>query len=514
MRTHIIRSLPLALFVALAALGLQLGTGTAEAGWGFDSECSQQVVPLHHCYAEEAWYETGYPTEYGVGAATKITPTSAPYVYEPEGGKGFLTQEEWVGFHGGTWIETGLMDGPDGCCRMHRFYQSWGSGKQLNEYISPEGQEKSVPQWSEIWAPEGAGYWGVWWGGVGNGQGTLMVADRGYPEYEDEIDVGTEVATTVRPYEWGEEEVGAVEPPYNEWVPLEDTVTHEGSKPFVGLGTHERLSSLCLAAFGTRGDTRWSTCQSQLEPPGVPDDAVVAAAPNALAAEPAPAGVSAADALQIALKYANANGVQPIEVSVAPKATFAHNHGILNDPTSTLPPETVKVLAQPSYLVVMTGNFTLNNVSVPSGDAAPTGKFLALTIDANTGFVEGVHLGPTAPSSPELEAVPSQIGANASVASTHGGRGKVVGGMFLAGTKLGEVVTEKTGGTITVSKSNTTVETVPVGPTGAFSLTLKPGVYLIRGRATNGSYCGVTTSPERVRVEARRTTHISLPCEP
>jgi hypothetical protein len=50
------------------------------------------------------------------------------------------------------------------------------------------------------------------------------------------------------------------------------------------------------------------------------------------------------------------------------------------------------------YLAVMKGNFTLGNVSVPPGGHAPTGQYLAITVDTTTFQILDLGLSDNPPS--------------------------------------------------------------------------------------------------------------------
>jgi hypothetical protein len=498
-RGHVARALvPLALLL----VSLTLGAGTADAHWGPHGECST----TSHCYAVEEWNMKGYPTEYADGAALDLVPEYID-VTESFEAEAFVSMEMWVGFGGGTWIETGQVAGPPyGCCSLHRFYASWGHEKELNYWESPEESLVDAESWSEIWDPSQTGEgWGIWWGGAGNGAGTLVAADSGYPAFSDETDVGMEVSQGhSKPYASGRDEIASVEPPTNYWTELKSAFGHHSEMNVDG--------GMCAARNPYSdhwGNIQWTTCQP------VGGGAVPAGAAKAGAKDATPV-ISSGEATKIALEYAEAQSGEPVnpeEISVA-EGSLATNQAIM-DPSGNgsvkAAPQTAKWLESPTILVSMRGNFKLGQIPSPRESEAPSGSVLAVVLSAETGHVERVGLGSTPLVSGELEAVPDPaLTASRERAQAASARGVIAGVMDIAGSKPSKEVISapaRDAKIVVRAKDGKAVGSTRTNADGHFSLHVRPGSYTVLGESAPRRTCSV-----KARVQSQRTTHVHLTC--
>lgn len=163
------------------------------------------------------------------------------------------------------------------------------------------------------------------------------------------------------------------------------------------------------------------------------------------------------------------------------------------------------MLAASVTLVVMHGNFTLNDARVRKGDPAPTGSVLDLIIDSHTGDVVGRAL----PRQQETGGLPL-----ASVASTGlaragilTGRLSVVGGPH--GHRWGKphppAKHRPVAPTVLITGPRFTKRTTTSGD-GTFRVRLRPGRYVVRGLV------GGSCPPVGVVVRGRETTRAKVFC--
>jgi len=146
------------------------------------------------------------------------------------------------------------------------------------------------------------------------------------------------------------------------------------------------------------------------------------------------------------------------------------------DPSTTFPetsPGMRKMLGASVVLVVMHGNFTLNDAHVRKGDPAPTGSVLDLVIDAHTGGVVG-------------RALPiHQAGGGlplASVASAD--TGVLAGVVLLAGgpkPSRGHSGPRRAIGYKVLIKRGSRVVRTAITSTHGFRVLLKRGSYVVEG---------------------------------
>lgn len=117
-------------------------------------------------------------------------------------------------------------------------------------------------------------------------------------------------------------------------------------------------------------------------------------------AEPSP--LTAKSALDVGQKFAfqDGGGVTPksIDVFSTTQATAME----VAQPRASLPSSDAAssaLLAEPVYVDVMSGDFTLTDAPVPKGESAPTGEGLVVIANARTGHVLNIALTPSPPTS-------------------------------------------------------------------------------------------------------------------
>ncbi len=108
--------------------------------------------------------------------------------------------------------------------------------------------------------------------------------------------------------------------------------------------------------------------------------------------------LSLTEVQHIALKYAGlAQEPSPSTIGVA-QGSFADAQAVMESSIGGQSPSGKVPWSDSSvYLVVMHGNFTLDDVPTPPERKSPTGTVMGLILDAHTGFREGRSLGVVAP---------------------------------------------------------------------------------------------------------------------
>jgi hypothetical protein len=103
----------------------------------------------------------------------------------------------------------------------------------------------------------------------------------------------------------------------------------------------------------------------------------------------------------IALTRASwAQDTEPTDTQAA-QGTFEQVRHVMDPQLVTSAPTSAgeeAYLHSQALLVVMHGQFTLDDAPVPKGQPSPTGSVMELIVNAHTGFVEGVYLGEHEPS--------------------------------------------------------------------------------------------------------------------
>jgi hypothetical protein len=146
-----------------------------------------------------------------------------------------------------------------------------------------------------------------------------------------------------------------------------------------------------------------------LAQPGGADEATPSpAGTEPFSAEPASGPpLTARDAVAIARRRAAAAGDSEAGAEVAQGSLASAQAAV--DPSASgaaSPGPGLATLMQSStYTVVMHGRFTLALAHVPRGQPLPGGSVLDVVVDARNGFVDGIHVGDTAPSMTGLSRV-------------------------------------------------------------------------------------------------------------
>ncbi len=187
--------------------------------------------------------------------------------------------------------------------------------------------------------------------------------------------------------------------------------------------------------------------------------------------------------------------------------------GSLEEAMRTVDPSTVipespsagyrAMLATPVDLVVMHGQFTLSDASVPRGDRAPTGSVLDLTIDSHSGAVIGRAL----PASQPEGGIPL-----ATIASRKVATGIITG--ILRGSGGPPSLQDKSprgfgfgdAGIVVTNDSHKVLAKTATTEDGTFSIRIRPGSYLVAGTVS------ASCTAEKVVVRARKKTHTKLFC--
>lgn len=218
-----------------AAILLLVASSAQAKFWGPGHTCYRGGGETHHCYAIEEFNMKGYPTEYGDGVVLFMDTLSMDVPGWASGD--FVSNETWLGFSGGNYLETGQLAGwGKDCCTLHSFFAHTKSGVQEN-YINPAAAPgNTYNDHYEIYDPCHCGYWGIWWGGNGNETGTQIWASGGgeYAAWSQTLQDGMEAAANSQPYSWGRTLVATVEPPtdyWTEWKSGYGNVSHVNASP-------------------------------------------------------------------------------------------------------------------------------------------------------------------------------------------------------------------------------------------------------------------------------------------
>jgi hypothetical protein len=187
--------------------------------------------------------------------------------------------------------------------------------------------------------------------------------------------------------------------------------------------------------------------------------------------------------------------------------------GSLEEAMRTVDPSTVipespsagyrAMLATPVDLVVMHGQFTLSDASVPRGDRAPTGSVLDLTIDSHSGVVIGRAL----PASQPEGGIPL-----ATIASRKVATGVITGHLYLSGgphflqRRYPGRHAAGNAGVVVTNDSHKVLARTTTTEGGAFSIRIRPGSYLVAGTAS------ASCTAEKVVIRAKKKIHTTIFC--
>ncbi|HMD52877.1 MAG TPA: hypothetical protein VKG62_09195 [Solirubrobacteraceae bacterium] len=241
---------------ALVATALMANVAGAQARWGPKENCSAYVTETvnHHCYAIEELVMAGYPTEYVSGSAAFIDTT---YMDVPGWASGdFVSNEEWVDFNPGGWIESGQIGGAGyDCCSVHAFFAATTKGIEHGFYFFETPGTVPLNSYNEyaIYDPPPRTTWHVYWGGCCEAAGFGV---HEFPSWSNELQAGFEGGAGEQPYNWGRDEVASFVPPTDAWAPYETAYRH--SVPF-------RSPGMCMERnyeLPAWGNILWGTCKA------------------------------------------------------------------------------------------------------------------------------------------------------------------------------------------------------------------------------------------------------------
>lgn len=171
------------------------------------------------------------------------------------------------------------------------------------------------------------------------------------------------------------------------------------------------------------------------------------------------------------------------------------------DPSTSFPETSVgirKMLSEPVVLVVMHGNFTLNDAHVRKGEPAPTGSVLDLVIDSHTGGVVGRAL----PIQQEAGGLPLATVASVGAART----GVLAGHLSVGGGPLCCRARGRSGKQGVLITGRRFAARITTSSDGAFRVRLRPGRYVVRGLISG------LCPPVGVVVRAGKRTRAKLIC--
>lgn len=165
------------------------------------------------------------------------------------------------------------------------------------------------------------------------------------------------------------------------------------------------------------------------------------------------------------------------------------------------------LLSTPIALVILRGQFTLNDASVPPGDSIPTASVMSLMIDTHKGdiFERGL---PTPEQLQHIETTsPAQASSRGTIA-VHRVSGTIVGVLRVDGGPPSRHDNEVHAGAAVVVTAGTHKVKVAhtFGSAGRFTLHIAPGTFVLSG--TIGGRCRKST----VVVRPSKTTHVALQC--
>ena len=249
------RRLGLVLTACVLVAGGLASAPAAEARWGAYENCSALVTEEvnHHCYAVEQLQMLGYPKEYVSGGTAYIDTT---YMEIPGWAKGdFVTNEQWIQFNPGGWIETGQIGGGGyDCCSVHPFFAATTEGIEHGFYFyeSPGTVAPNTYEHYTIYDAPPRGIWRVYWGCCE----VKAYAYHQFPTWSNELEAGFEGGAAEQPYNWGRDEVASMVPPTDAFAPYETAYRH---------ATPLRSPGMCMERnyeLPAWGNLLWGTCKA------------------------------------------------------------------------------------------------------------------------------------------------------------------------------------------------------------------------------------------------------------
>ncbi|MGH2853522.1 MAG: hypothetical protein ACRDLF_04930 [Solirubrobacteraceae bacterium] len=339
--------------------------------------------PCHpeHCYALA--YQYGVTTA-GLNLSIETSYASVPYWKED-----FVTNEAWTGFSDGGWVEGGAISGtsrsgsgngylyfsateykPSGEFDTHRFENGPGG----NNYFPDDQHYVANNTWYITVGNDLMG-----WGGEPT---TASSAEAGLEETDNNIVNWRHLAGL----SW--------------WDPTTG-VKHQGWSPE---GSYDLPGVTCISLQGNEEAyfvANGNPCELHA---GLPYNPLVGS--NAVTEPATSSPLTAKAALDAGQRFAFQEGGEATPKSIDVYSTTEATAMAVAEPRASLPSSDATssaVLAEPVYVDVMSGHFTLKDVPVPPGAAAPTGESLVVVWNASTGHVLDVALKPSSP--PSLSAL-------------------------------------------------------------------------------------------------------------
>ncbi|HUN79803.1 MAG TPA: hypothetical protein VMU32_12825 [Solirubrobacteraceae bacterium] len=332
----------------------------------------------HHCYAV---VEQDGVTTAGLNVAIETSYAAVPYWKED-----FVDNEAWSGLGPKKWVEGGATSGVfynGGATPGYVYFTATSYGE--HEYYESDFEN----------GPGGNNYFpvdehyvanNIWYITAGND----LVGYADEPTTASDIEAGLE-ETNDNITNWGHLDNLS-------WWNAYDGAKEEGWSPET---KYDRPGLTCISLQGDK--------EAYFVANGNPCELGDDTAPNSpmsgnLVTEPTatPSPLTAKSALEVGQSFAfrDGGGVTPksIEVFSTTEATAM----AVAQPRASLPSSDASssaLLAEPVYVDVMSGDFTLTDAPVPKGESSPTGESLVVVANARTGYVLNIALTPSPPTS-------------------------------------------------------------------------------------------------------------------
>jgi hypothetical protein len=161
------------------------------ATWG--NRCSSGAGETydHHCYALADWHMHSSEYVEGAGALEYTNSMNVPYWEDGD----FVTNEQWVLFTHGRWVEMGSEGGYGGCCGLEAFKAE--KSAERGEYREAALGAASFRQWiAYSMDSEASGNWCFY---IGNNKELGEACSAVMERYSKELEVGEEAADEITP---------------------------------------------------------------------------------------------------------------------------------------------------------------------------------------------------------------------------------------------------------------------------------------------------------------------------
>jgi hypothetical protein len=183
-----------------------------------------------------------------------------------------------------------------------------------------------------------------------------------------------------------------------------------------------------------------------------------------------------------------------------------------DEPATSNSPQIAAWRASTAYLVVIRGKQFAPSVPLKHGARQPTGTVLALILDAHTGQMEGLNLGPEAPNVAALGQVTalnipenSTTAVAASVRAVPGWRGTLAGRVLVGGGPSRARRHPASYAKVLIQNAGHTLATATTNANGTFKVELLTGTYQVTARVG-------TCPPSKAVIKHRRTTSVNVSC--